>query len=627
MPDAVAARFLLGVTLLAQGSFNQAEQHLSKALQLAPDNLEARKMLAQVRLQLSRPDAAMQVLMGAQSDEPDPQLDALVGKTYFQQGEVAEGLTHLERAVAAKPDDRNLKLDLAEGYLRAGQSRKSLDLLRSTPRIDTDPRRESLLLAALAQSGGVNAALAQVEAWVDEAPRDIALLNLAGTYLAQQRAFIRARAVLGKASALDPSNAQTLLSWAGLETAQGNAAAAKTWLEKALAIDPGNVPAQLELAELAIRRGDLAAARQGLEIMRKKDAAAIAPRLQLLRINLRENDSAKAAEVIRELLVDAHDRADVLNAVGSVYLEANRYEEALARFRQATDIDGGNATYWMNTARAQLALDHRSAAREALQRALNERPDWVSAVSALTMLDLRDNRSDAAIKRVAALRKALPKDSAALMLEGNLFMTLGQFDRAAAAFTAAGELQNDAQIAVKTYFARKAGKLAVPQAPLEAWLKQSPDDLMVRNMLAQAYQQMGQSSRAIEQYQIVLAANEKDVAALNNLAWLYHEIKDPRALDTAQRAYALAPKSPEVADTYGWVLVQTGKVTEGLAVLRKIVDGGKAEGETEYHYAAALAQAGERTQARERLAKLLAEPGGFASQSEARRLLEQLGGA
>ena len=626
-PDTASARFLLGATLLAQGSLNQAEQHLSKALQLAPDNIEARKMLAQVRLQLSRPDAAMQVLMGAQSHDSDPQLDALVGKTYFQQGEVAQGLAHLERAVAAKPNNRNLKLDLAEGYLRAGQSRKAMDLLQSISRVGTDTRRESLLLAALAQIDGVKAARAQAERWVDEAPRDIALLNLAAAFLARQGDFVRARAVLGKATALDPANVPTLLTWARLEAADGNPAAAAKWLEKALAAEPGNVPAQLALAELAVRRGDLAAAKQRLEDMRSKDAAAIAPRLQLLRIFLRGNENSKAAEVTRELLVGARDRADVLNAVGSLYVEVNRYEEGLAHFRHATDIDGGNATYWMNTASAQLALDHRSAAREALQRALNERPDWVPAVAALTMLDLRDNRRDAAMNRVAALRKALPQDPAAMVLEGHLYMALQQYEPAAAAFAAAGKVQNDATIAIKTYVARKAGKLDAPLAPLEAWLKQSPDDLVVRNVLAQAYQQMGQTTSAIEQYRIVIARDEKNVAALNNLAWLYYEIKDPLALETARRAYALAPNVPAVADTYGWILVQTDNVAEGLAVLRKAVAGGKVDPETEYHYAVALARAGERTQARERLAKLLAAQGEFASQSEARRLLDQLGGA
>ena len=57
--------------------------------------------------------------------------------------------------------------------------------------------------------------------------------------------------------------------------------------------------------------------------------------------------------------------------------------------------------------------------------------------------------------------------------------------------------------------------------------------------------------------------------ALNNLAWLYFETKDARAIDTAKRAVALAPNAAEVLDTYGWILVQTGNKAEGIRWLEK----------------------------------------------------------
>jgi Tfp pilus assembly protein PilF len=59
--------------------------------------------------------------------------------------------------------------------------------------------------------------------------------------------------------------------------------------------------------------------------------------------------------------------------------------------------------------------------------------------------------------------------------------------------------------------------------------------------------------------------------ALNNLAWMYYERKDPRALELAKRATQLAPNSAEILDTYGWILVELGQVKEGIIVLERAI--------------------------------------------------------
>jgi cellulose synthase operon protein C len=146
----------------------------------------------------------------------------------------------------------------------------------------------------------------------------------------------------------------------------------------------------------------------------------------------------------------------------------------------------------------------------------------------------------------------------------------------------------------------------------------------VRAVLAQAYQAAGQHDRAIEQYELMLASDSAKVIALNNLAWSYQQIGDERAEATAEQAYRAAPDAAAVADTYGWILVQRGKVAQGLAVLEGAIKRGEANPDIEYHYAAALAQSGARNQARDRLTRLLERHEAFAEQPKARGLLQQL---
>ena len=63
-----------------------------------------------------------------------------------------------------------------------------------------------------------------------------------------------------------------------------------------------------------------------------------------------------------------------------------------------------------------------------------------------------------------------------------------------------------------------------------------------------------------------------NVVMLNNLAWAMSETRRRRRIEYAEHAYRLAPNSAEVANTYGWILVQRGDAKRGIELLRKSVD-------------------------------------------------------
>ena len=171
-----------------------------------------------------------------------------------------------------------------------------------------------------------------------------------------------------------------------------------------------------------------------------------------------------------------------------------------------------------------------------------------------------------------------------------------------------------------------AGKLPDADAPLRSWLESHPQDLAVRAMLAESLRTSGDTAGAVAQYQGLLTDAKESPVVLNNLAWLYHLQGDARALATAKRAWELAPKSPEIADTYGWLLVETGSVRQGLEMLASAdAVGGVARPDIRFHYVQALAKAGERDRARTLLIELMAEKPAVPDEAEASRLLATLG--
>ncbi|MFT5175673.1 MAG: Tfp pilus assembly protein PilF, partial [Gammaproteobacteria bacterium] len=134
----------------------------------------------------------------------------------------------------------------------------------------------------------------------------------------------------------------------------------------------------------------------------------------------------------------------------------------------------------------------------------------------------------------------------------------------------------------------------------------------------------GDEAQAVADYERVLETNPDNVLALNNLAWLYEARGDTRALTMAKKAYDLLPERAEVADTYGWFLVKSGKVEQGLSLLDKALKGAPGNADIRYHQAAALHQAGESKRATALLDELLKDAADFAERSAAEKLLKQL---
>jgi predicted Zn-dependent protease len=92
----------------------------------------------------------------------------------------------------------------------------------------------------------------------------------------------------------------------------------------------------------------------------------------------------------------------------------------------------------------------------------------------------------------------------------------------------------------------------------------------------------------------------------------------------ARRAYELDPNSAASADTYGWVLLQSGQVAPGLNLLQATAQSPGASGDMRLHYAVALARSGDRKQAREIIATLLSGNSALSDRTQAEQLLKEL---
>jgi putative PEP-CTERM system TPR-repeat lipoprotein len=594
-------------------------------VQQAPENLEARKLLANVNLRLQRPEVAMQVLIPAQqSSSLDPQVDALLALANLQRGNQAAAVELLQRSVAAQPANEGLKLDLALAYVSAGRNQEAIDLLNTLPARPGSARREYLLIAAIAKVKSPQDAQAEVEKIVRANPKDAELLGVAASFYAQNRNFPRARVLLRDAVALDPKNAGSLARLARLELEAGDDAAARSALLALLTVDPASQAAHLALAQIDLRNQETKRAIEQLETARGADEKAVEPRLLLAAQYLRERRTKEADSVLKELATLAETNPAIAAVTGRLYVQAGRYDEALSLFRAAVRREPRNPSWLLEVARVQVARGDASGARDSLQKALEIEPDAVAVNGLMIALELKEGRSGQALARALRVRGAHSEDASAAMLEGDVHFATRDAASAAKAFADSYRLAPSSGAAIRTYQSRSLARLAASTALLTDWLQRHPQDRAARTIYAQALLEQGQNAAAIAQFEQVVAGGKPGAMALNNLAWLYQQAHDPRAEATAKRAFDQAPEVPAIADTYGWILVEAGRASVALPILERAASAAKATPEVHYHYAVALAKAGQPDEARASLRKLVAGPA-FAEAGEARALLKQLG--
>src|SRR5690606_403396 len=141
-------------------------------------------------------------------------------------------------------------------------------------------------------------------------------------------------------------------------------------------------------------------------------------------------------------------------------------------------------------------------------------------------------------------------------------------------------------------------------------------------------QQAGDRAAASREFQRLLSdvpsGHPLRPVVLNNLAVLYGQQSDPRALDMARQAHEGAPDVASVQDTYGWLLARRGRLEDALPLLRAAAQAAPLSAEIRYHYAAALALDGQRDAARLQLADVLLGSEAFEERAEAERLLAEL---
>jgi len=600
------AKALMGAVRLRQQRYAQAIDLLDDVVSTQPDNVPARLRLVSALRETGEDERAIDVLsQGVKRAQDDRR--ALAALISAASGDVEEVLAKLEPGSGEDEQLPGRRLQLAQALMGAGQVEPAVSMLRSMELGEGSNerlRRRFLTLANL-RAGDIEAALDQAKALVADHSDSAGAYNLLGGVYLEADQLDKARSAYERARELKPSEAQPRFNLGLVAAAQGDFDTASTHFDHGLARDPGNIDEVLRFAAIQRRAGHRDGAIEWTRRAVRENPDSPRARLALARLMLGYDKTQQALKATAKALEVAPDDANAHGLRGAALLAAGKPEGAIESFRRARELAPEDPSIRFQLARAQAAGDERAAARETLQELTRARPDYRRAYPALVELQSQAGNHEAALATTQRLRDSDGGEPLGWLLAGRVHQDAGDLEAAEQAYRQAVDAGNTDALEPLVNVRQERGR-PEPAQPFEQWVQANPDAQQGRAALADWYLANEAYSDAIRHYEeLARQTNRQDPGVLNNLAWLYHEVGDERALATAEAALELAPDSAAVQDTLGWIHFQQGRIQEALNRLKQAADGAREAAEIQYHYGVVLAAAGKTAEARQRLERAL----------------------
>ncbi|MBL4720399.1 MAG: PEP-CTERM system TPR-repeat protein PrsT, partial [Alphaproteobacteria bacterium] len=528
--------------------------------------------------------------------------------------------------IVAAPDNQSARTRLALTHLNTGDSKSAVKEFEAILEQDPDATRANLFLVLTHLRNRdferASDAVATLKKRMPESPMPY---NFQGTINLARSQTEEAKKNFKKALEVQADFFPATLNLGEIERAAGNFDKARELYQGILTINGKHLQAMLRLAQIEQSQRNAPAAEKWLRKSVKLNPKALQARLRLVNFLLQAKKQKQALSEARAFTQVASRNVDALDALARAQFANGQKQSAAGTYRQLATIAPQSAIVHHRLGRSLATIKNYRDAKVALDRAVTLDPKLVAAKRDRIRVENLDKGVAAAIALTKTMVAAAPEDAAGYAILGDLYFTEKNFSGATTQYQRAHEIAPSSKTITRMYQSQvRAGMTPDGLKTLRGWLKSHPEDHEIRFLYASSLIGMKDYKGAITENDALLQKFPKNAAILNDLAWLYGEMKDDRAIPYARRAYALQPKSAAIADTLGWLLLRAGKSKESLPILREAHSKAPGHVEIGYHFAVSLFESGEQNAARETIKAILDTGKQFSDIEDARTLYKNL---
>lgn len=624
-PSLAEADFGLAKIALSKNDIGLAKKYAQAMLQSSPENIDAYLINGHIALLEKQGEVAEKFFNDALRKQK--QFDTMTSRKYLtlsgliealnQQGKYEEALTYsgilaksnpgklkssYENALGALAEQNAQKaeaelqkaLDIApshapSNYLMGISKLKSGDLEAAEKYLTTalegkyipENTRLALILTRLKLNHS-DQALTLIEAGLKENPQNPIYHSLTGSVLAQKKEWSEAEVAFKKALAIDPNLLAAISGLANLYQAQSNLPAAKEQLLRAVEVAPNSIPVLAQTLQFGIQHNDTAWALNKIDELRTSKKELIAPSLVLAAYHMHLQNLQEAQKYL--------DSAEIINANDPVLKNLSSKLHFIKAIQAAQKAKYSDALVQINHALVLTPKNVRAS---------------VFKANLLVQLGKRDE----ALAIAKNMRSDTQTQIVGWELEGSIWAQLADHEKALAAYNQVWGIKKYSAMALKIYQIKKdSSENDIAMQHVVDWVSAEPKNLDALITLAMLKQENRKTSDAIALYERALNISENNPLVLNNLAYVYFEEKNPKALELAEKAYNLAPQSPAIIDTYGWILVKNNQIEKGLPLLKQAAEAAPKAKEILQHYSEALSLHGDAEEAKKVMSRITELP-------------------
>jgi cellulose synthase operon protein C len=659
-PEQPMANYLKSTIEFGRKDFTKAKEHAEKAINNGFTSAFPRIVAAMSSIALDLNAQALNHLQAIKTELKDfPELEKAYAMLELQAGNI-EVATGVFKNLSFSQDDLKLIASATAELSRQGAGQSARELLQHVEQ-NMDKNVQSLAALGMMKISVGNDAkggIADLEAALAQDPSaQSTRFTLALAYLSSAKYHNLDQLTADwKKSKDTAAMAHTFDAYAFLQ--QNQIAAAITAADAALAADKNSILALMLKARVALKERKTEEAKKLVQqTLALKSDFAQALELSYL-INRGTNGENELIYQLNELLNKAPERIDLRILIGKIYLDKKQYAEAIQLIKaDKSKPENKPALLWQ----IELAALQQNNDLNALQAVADDwkkaQPNQPEASLAVIQAYITNKKLPQALSSLKELRQRFPEDPKLKGVEVFLQTELGDTKKA---LTAIATLPEDYQNNPSTLFLK--ARLLTAERDFKgaiASLRQSYQlsklepttlalaDLLARNESTQVAVQFLENhfsteaktpnllgmyanllstlepAKAEKNFLELIKADEEDLLALNNLAYLYTQQNNlAQAKIYADRAFAVNPNHPDVLDTLGVILLKQGLPQKALEQFQKSLKQRPNHPEVMLNLSEALIKIGDKKAAEKILANILST--NLDYQTRKQQLLQQL---
>ena len=546
------------------GHIHDAEVTARNLLKTSPDDVTAHKLLGRIYLRRlgegqnagSSASAENEVLNQAIAEfekivalQPRSVEDRMVlGQLYTVKHDQKKAEDQFKTAQAIEPDSEDVILNLARMYADSGDIIHAAKVISDVPINDRTAKMEFTLGAIYDQMKQPKSAIEAYKRAADMQPGDPRTLDALAQALMSDDQLDEALKQYRAFAASDTENAMPLVHIADILSRQGKYEEALTTVRKARKLDPTSL-------EAGFNEGRL------LDILGHFDEAA-----QTYSEMVDLTSHANGAYTDEE----KNNRSIFLERLGSVYMEQNKTDEAVAAYQKMIDMGGDPAIRgYQSQVDAYRQAQQFDKSIEIARKAVDANPKKREPKLMLAGELADQGKADEAFAMTKDLLTNTPDDRMVWTAIGQMNVRLRRWKEAEDALAKAEPLTNKKEDKLYLLFLR--GELAERQKHFEQAeqyfrqvLELDPSNAMTLNYLG--YMLADKGLRLPEALKMIRKAVDQEPwngAYLDSLGWVYFKMGEYElAEDNLRQAVARNQTDPTVHEHMGDLYEKTGRIRQ-----------------------------------------------------------------